>query len=61
MVQMQQTIVRGCVHIVYDVKLNICWELCMVCHIWASLNYIYKSTNWQASLLHSEQKKWVER
>ena len=28
--------------------------------VWASLNYIYKSTD-QAPLLHSEQKEWVEK
>ena len=43
MIQIQQTIVRGCVYIlswnnVYNVSLIVCWELCMVCQIWASLN-----------------------
>ena len=43
MIQIQQTIVRGCVYIlswnnVYNVSLKVCWELCMVCQIWVSLN-----------------------
>ena len=63
---MQQTIVGGCVHIlswnvVYSVSLKACWELCIVCQIWASLSYIYKSIYQQTSLLHSEQKEQVER
>lgn len=29
--------------------------------IWANLNYICKSTYWQASFLHPEQRKWIEK
>ena len=60
---MQQTIVRACVYIltwnvVYNVSL-ICWEVCTVYWIWANLSYIFKSTDWQASLVHLEQKEWI--
>ena len=63
MIQIQQTIVRAHVHIltrniIYNVRL-VCWEVCMVYYIWAKLSCIYKSTDWQASLLHLEQKEWI--
>ena len=62
MIQLQQTINGGHIHIlswnvVYSVSFEVCWKLCIICKIWASLNYIYKGTDWQASPLHSEQKE----
>ena len=51
-IQLQQTIIRGSVHIlsyniVKSVSLKVFWELCMVCQTWASLDYM---SNWLAGI-----------
>ena len=59
MIQMQQTIVRGCDHILsWDVVYSVGLKVFENSH---GLNYIYESTDQQASMLHSKQQEGRER